>query len=132
MHFTGILAIAISLTATVVNGRAFKRNLDVYATFYDDDACTKNPGEAVDTQNPGCLEEGGRYSIYFQSGTQAGEEHAALVVSPASGCNCQSTCINNAAAGNAYCMNLNDYPGAANAPSYRFVGNKDGCDPNNC
>lgn len=132
MHFVAIISVTLGIATTLVSGRALqKRNQDVYATFYDDTACTVNGGEAVNTQNSGCLEEGGRSSIYFQEGTQAGEYHAVLVVSPESGCNCQSNCIQNAAAGNAYCMDLTYY-NAQNAPSYRFVGLLHGCNPNNC
>lgn len=117
--------------STLVAGRAFEKraapNLHVYATFYDDDACKQNGGIAVSTANPGCLNESGRHSIYFQSGTESGKS---LVVSTKADYNCQKTCIGGIATGKAYCYNLNTFPNAANAPSYRFVSNT--CDNNNC
>lgn len=126
MQFSAFIVAAFA--STLVAGRAFeKRNTDVYATFYSDDACTQNQGSPVDTTNPGCLNEGGRQSIYFQSATSSG---ASLVISPGSDCPCQSGCIGDIATGDAYCYNLNNFDGAANAPSYRFIG--DPCGPNNC
>ena len=61
-----------------------------YATFYDDNACTENPGTAVSMANDGCLaNEIGRNSIYIQPGCLF---VGYLVWSPGTDCDCQDEC----------------------------------------
>lgn len=91
MHFSQIAAlIATTLTATSLAAPLSPRNEVVYATFYDDNACTQNGGEAVSVSNPGCLNESGRQSIYFQAGFDDADVY--LVESSAANCPCQDNC----------------------------------------
>jgi hypothetical protein len=64
------------------------RNTAIYATFYNDDACTEGAGQPVSTTNPGCLNESGRQSVYFQTATT--DKSYYLIYSPSTDCPCQS------------------------------------------
>ena len=143
MHFNRVFSLAaISASALLTNASPFAEPLNEteifgralagwgYATFYDDNACSVNPGIAVAIDNPGCLaNEFGRNSIYIQPGTDMLVADAALVWSPGSACDCQVDCsIVNYNGGSDYCWNLNGHAGAS---SFRFVTNQE-CDANNC
>lgn len=139
MHFNTFFNLAaIALCASTANASPINETEIIeralagwgYATFYDDNACTDNPGEAVAIDNPGCLaNEFGRNSIYIQPGTDMLAADAVLVWSPGSTCDCQNDCAGvSYGNGGDYCWDLNGHQGAS---SFRFVTNQD-CDPNNC
>lgn len=116
ISFTVLFGSAIAAPACVGNG---------YATFYNDNACTKNPGQAVSMGNSGCLaNEIGRNSIYIQ-GSCGGAP--SLVWSPGTNCNCQNECKAVPNPFNNHCWNLNGNKGAS---SFRFI--EQGCGANNC
>ncbi|KAF1821988.1 uncharacterized protein K489DRAFT_370879 [Dissoconium aciculare CBS 342.82] len=126
MKYTIILSALAALAAAAPT--LSPRNEDIYATFYNDDSCTQNKGIAVNVRNPGCLNESGRRSIYFQGGFN--DSDVMLVESPGQNCPCQSHCdpINlNAHASNPFCLaiDLTAYQ------SVRFVGGTR-CSANNC
>jgi hypothetical protein len=128
MHTNSIIGAALALATTLVS--AAPANVVLYATFYDDTACSVNGGEAVSLSNPGCLNESGRNSIYFQSGSN---KAATLIISPSANCPCQNGCIYGVGAEDgsaAYCLNID---GTSNGPSgsFRFISDN-GCPPNNC
>jgi hypothetical protein len=132
MRTQSIIGATLVLATTFVS--AAPANVILYATFYDDTACSVNGGEAVSLSNPGCLNESGRNSIYFQSGSN---QSGVLIISPSPDCPCQNGCIYGVGAGEgdaAYCQNID---GTSNGPSgsFRFIsmlsaGNK--CPPDNC
>jgi hypothetical protein len=96
-----------------------------WVSFCDDSDCTTNCGEAVDATNPGCLNEVGRGSFYYQGGLW---EDVSLVVSPGSDCPCQDTCFSALTVDStAGCYALE---GVEGAQSFRFIGSS--CEANNC
>ena len=96
-----------------------------WVQFCDDTACSSNCGEAVDITNPGCLNEVGRNSLYYQGGTW---EDVSLVVSPGSDCDCQDSCFATFSTDTAPgCYALENVGGAQ---SFRFIG--DACEADNC
>lgn len=132
MHYTALTALALGTVLAAAAPTLSPRNYYVYATFYDDNACTQNPGEAVSAANPGCLNESGRHSIYFQDGTD--DNGYNLVYSPSQNCPCQSYCYPSIAAGGNGLPKCVSLDGTPSAESYRFVGTgfSSGCDANNC
>jgi hypothetical protein len=124
--FAAIVFLAHKVNAVAV---AFDNGAEIssygWATFYDDNACTSNPGEAVSMGNSGCLaNEYNRNSIYIQPGLFS----PSLVWSPGNTCNCQNHCTGvSVNGGNNYCWNLNGNPGAQ---SFRFI--QQGCSGDNC
>lgn len=129
MLATSLIVLAFGLLAGLVSSKPLEsRNSHVYATFYNDQACSVGAGIAVNTANPGCLNEAYRESIYFQSGDGNTASGAGLVVSPSENCPCQSTC-REGVGGSEGCYNLVENQ-IAHAPSYRFITGK--CDPDNC
>lgn len=134
MHFYATLllaAVAQFANANAVPNPPVRRALEQswgYATFYDDNACGKNPGHAVSMGNDGCLaNEYGRNSIYIQSGTKMLGGHVSLVWSPNNECDCQDDCVGIKYSNDDYCWNLN---GHAGANSFRFIRQR--CGANNC
>lgn len=99
-----------------------------WASFCDDDACSENCGIAVDVTNPGCLNEVGRNSVYYQGSGISVWEQVSLLASPGSDCPCQSDC--------ALFFDANSeegcytWEGLGIAQSLRFVGGE--CPANNC
>ena len=105
MSITSILkAVAIAVTSFALTTKAFPGTITKvnqtesalcvsdygYATFYDDNACTENPGTAVSMADDGCLaNEIGRNSIYIQPGCLG---VGYLVWSPGTDCDCQDEC----------------------------------------
>lgn len=97
-----------------------------YATFYDDHACSQNPGEAVALNNAGCLaNEIGRNSIYVQAPCVEQPGGPSMVWSPGTNCNCQNDCA--VVPSTQGCWDL---AGHAGASSFRFI--EQGCGSNNC
>ena len=88
-----------------------------------------NGGIAVAVENPGCLNESGRNSIYMQDGSDVNDY--VLVISPSPDCPCQNGCIET---DNLFlvstCVGLAN---TSNGPSgsFRFVGASN-CPANNC
>jgi hypothetical protein len=109
------------------------RNEDVYATFYNDDACTQGAGQPVSVSNPGCLNESGRRSIYFQAGFN--DADVALVESADANCPCQTHCELvglNEHNSNAFCLTVD----LSAYNSMRFIGGPNNagatCPADNC
>lgn len=75
-----IVRIALASPTNITSG---------WATFYDDEHCTLNPGIAVSMTNPGCLNENGRRSFHTH---KTDHRMYQLIVSPTRDCPCQSSC----------------------------------------
>lgn len=153
MQMITSITLAMGLVSGLVGAAAVDKrvvNSHVYATFYDDvriaferpmrgplltsiqTLCTANGGTAVDVNNPGCLAETGRNSVYLQAGDIGGG--AKLVASPDGACGCQNFCSVVGMGNNAGCLNLQDF-GYPAAGSYRFIDaatNDNTCEANNC
>jgi hypothetical protein len=128
MHITTIIAVALGIATRVTAAPVLSpRNTVIYATFYDDNACTQNPGEAVSCNNPGCLNENGRHSIYFQKAST--DNIYNLVFSPSPNCPCQNHC-ETAIVGLKYLPRCESLDGKPNAESFRFIQGR--CDADNC
>ena len=130
MRFATVVALAFGTLAAAAPTLS-PRNTDTYATFYNDDACTQGAGEAVDTTNPGCLNESGRRSIYFQAAFDNSDK--LLIESADQNCPCQTHCDLipiNTHGGSAFCypIDLTAYN------SLRFIAaaNNPYCPANNC
>ena len=96
-----------------------------WVQFCDDSDCNDNCGIPVDATNPGCLNEVGRGSIWYQGGML---EDVSLVVSPGTDCPCQDDCFAALTVDStAGCYTLENVEGAQ---SFRFIGNS--CEANNC
>ena len=131
MPYRNMLALITLLLAASAAATPTKRGLAGwgYATFYDDNACTSNPTEAISMGNTGCVANMvGRNSIYIQPGFNTVTSALSMVWSPGTECNCQNDCAPVANNGNNdYCWDLN---GHADAQSFRFI--HQGCASNNC
>lgn len=130
MHFAAILTLMAATGALALPNKLSKRNNDIYATFYNDGACTEGAGQAVDTENPGCLNESGRNSIYFQSGFDNYPYN--IIMSKDQNCPCQSSCLGTQENGSntPYCLVI---PDGSAFNSFRFVRDTGGsCPANNC
>lgn len=128
---TLMATLIVNVPALAIDTTTLKpRDADIYATFYNDNACTQGAGQAVDITNPGCLaNEYGRNSIYFQSGFYAPQ--TALLWSPGNTCDCQNNCVQVSDlpgwGSDGFCYNMNGNPFAT---SFRFIEGP--CPPNNC
>jgi hypothetical protein len=134
MHYTTVLAVALGIASTAAAAPALSpRNTVIYATFYDDNNCSQNGGRAVSCANPGCLNESGRHSIYFQKAST--DKSYNLVFSPSPNCPCQSYCQNDIV-GSQYLPACVSLAGKPSAESFRFIedglGQARGCSANNC
>jgi hypothetical protein len=94
----------------------------VWVQFCDDNACNRGCGPSLSIYNPLCWNEHDRKSIKFHG---AGSRFNALVVSPDSGCPCQTTCVKLPRYDK--CWDISEY---SDALSFRFIGG--GCDSDNC
>ena len=120
----------LAATAAVTLALSIPTNLTsdfgAWATFYDDDNCSVNPGRAVSMNNPGCLNEPGRGSFYMR------DQHRKylLISSPSEGCHCQSHCKMLLWFHDTPCIKLGD---DMRGSSYRFLGDRKGwCPKNQC
>lgn len=97
--------------------------MGAWATFYDDENCSVNPGMAVSMNNPGCLNEAGRGSFMMR------DDHRKylVIVSPSNGCHCQSHCEMLVFRHDTPCIQLT---GNMRGSSYRFVVDRKGWCPN--
>ena len=124
------MALHVIKAAFIAFAVARGAHAQVWAQFCDDGACTVNCGESVDTDNPGCLNEVGRNSIYFH-GEFNNRDSNSLVFSPTSDCPCQNECLDGIVTstgyGGGYCYSLE---GNVFAESFRFI--EGGCGADNC
>ncbi|KAJ7249603.1 hypothetical protein C8J57DRAFT_1723813 [Mycena rebaudengoi] len=110
-------------------GNVTTRDLDLWAQFCNDKACSEGCGISVAVSNPGCLNENGRQSIMFHGATSELKRFA-LVVSPSENRPCQDTCR---VLSDTQCMDISAFGGQDQ--SFRFNGASQGggtCDANNC
>jgi len=115
--------VALAATTLVVALAMPAKAYSKYATFYNDAHCSEGAGEGVSIDNPGCLSEAGRGSVYIPDWIN-GDPYCLVVTRADGSCSCQSSGYNFLATG--HCLKLNP-----DDRSYRFVGEQT-CDPNNC
>lgn len=113
-----LVAITLSTPTNITSG---------WATFYDDEHCSVNPGIAVSMTNPGCLNESGRRSFHMR---KTDHRQYWLIVSPTQNCPCQSYCRTLYNRRDGPCVKLE---GDTIGLSYRFLADEYRiCNPNNC
>jgi hypothetical protein len=128
MRFLAIVSTLAAFCGSVLAAPAAQCVGEGYGTFYDDNACNKNPSVAFSMGNSGCIaNQIGRNSIYIQGACVSGEGGPSLVWSPGTSCGCQNECKTVPKSNTNHCWNLN---GNKAAKSFRFI--EQGCGANNC
>ncbi|KAH7097435.1 hypothetical protein BKA62DRAFT_833246 [Auriculariales sp. MPI-PUGE-AT-0066] len=126
MFISNVLVLAAAATFAAASPAGFPVNItsrDNFANFFDDDNCQVNGGIGVDLNNPGCLAERGRGSVYIPNngwGSSDVNQYCMVKTKDSDQYNCQNEGWNFTPTG--FCAKLDSSFG-----SYRFINQP--CDP---
>jgi hypothetical protein len=123
--FASFIVLAAALTTANANEYAKFYNgahalFSLYRTYLqrtppEDGSCSVGGGIGVSINNPGCLSEGGRGSVYIPNVNDPAKTYCLVVTRADGSCSCQSSHFQFTATG--FCFPLNSAD-----QSYRFIG----------